>query len=72
MHPVVTMMNWSHHLHDNMLAIWHVMDQHIHSRHFWHGVMLTLLIIGFIVLLVLAFMNAPSIPYSGVPYGPAL
>lgn len=72
MHSVATVMNWSHHLHEDMLAIWHVTDQHLHSRHFWVGVVLTLLIIGFIVLLALAFMNAPEIPYSGLPYGPTL
>ncbi len=57
MHPVITMKSWSHHLHDSMLLAWHEVDQHVHSRHFWAGVALTLLIVGFVALLVLMAKN---------------
>ncbi len=75
MHPVTTMKHWSHHLHDGMLAMWHEIDQHLHSRHFWAGVGLTLLIVGIVALLFFAVRNAPPIetpsnyPY-GIPYSP--
>ena len=67
MHAVTTMKHWSHHLHDGMLATWHHIDQHIHSRHFWTGVGITLLVIG---LATLVFMGAKYVPIEsgGYPY----
>ncbi len=74
MHPVITMKDWSHHLHDSMLAMWHHMDQHLRSRHFWVGVGVTLLIVGFVMLMLVLARKSPievpgTYPY-GIPYSP--
>ena len=74
MHPVVTMKHWSHHLHDGTQAMWHHIDEHLRSRHFWAGVGVTLLIVGFVALVFMLVKNAPiqmqgEYPY-GIPYGP--
>ncbi len=72
MHPAETMKHWSHHLHDGMLTLWHHIDEHLHSRHFWVGVLLTLLIVGIVTLLFMLARNAPVIyphDYPYVPYG---
>jgi hypothetical protein len=73
MHPIATTKSWSHHLHDSMLATGHRIVEHLHSRHFWTGVGLTLLLIGIVTLLFIAAKNAPFVmpdvyPY-GIPYG---
>lgn len=74
MHPMITVMHWSHHLHDNLLVAWHEIDQHLHSRHFWTGVAIALLIVGFIALMITLLANAPAGPLGerpfGLPYGP--
>ena len=63
MHPVITMKHWSQHV-----------SEHLHSSHFWAGVGITLLIIGFVALLFFAARNAPiewQGPYPfGSPYVP--
>jgi len=72
MHPVATAMNWSHHLHDSMPVIWHEIDQHLHSRHFWAGVTVTLLIICTFILLLMLAKNAPiqTEPMTEIPWLP--
>ncbi len=74
MHPVIAITHWSHHLHDGMLFMWHHIDEHLHSRHFWAGVGITLLLAGIVSLLFIAAKNAPfsspmEYPY-GIPYMP--
>jgi len=68
MHLFITAMSWSHHLHDSWLFAWHEVDQHLHSRHFWTGVGVTLLVLGFIALMVTLAMHAPAGPMSISPY----
>jgi len=59
MHPIITMKHWSHHV-----------SEHLHSRHFWAGVAITLLIVGVVTLLFILARNAPiAYPY-GFPYTP--
>ncbi len=76
MHPVTTMKHWSHHLHDGMMNAMHHIDEHLHSRHFWAGVGITLLIIGFITMFFMFARNAPvHMPMEfryGLPYTPYL
>lgn len=72
MHPVITMKHWSHHLHDSMLTLKQHVTEHLHSRHFWAGVMITLLILGFLTMLYILARNAPFIypqEYPFIPYG---
>jgi hypothetical protein len=69
MHPMITVMHWGHHLHGNLLVAWDGIDQHLHSRHFWVGVAVTLLIVGFVALMGLLLMHAPASPARGMPYG---
>ncbi len=59
MHPVITLKHWSHHV-----------SEHLHSRHFWDGVVITLLMVGIVTLLFMLARNAPiAYPY-GFPYSP--
>ena len=74
MHTVVTMKHWGHHLYDGIQAMRHEIVQHLHSRHFWTGVGVTLLIIGLAVLFFMLVRYAPlqmhnMQPYS-IPYVP--
>ena len=74
MQPVATMKSWGHHLHDGMLSMRHHINEHLHSRHFWTGVGITLLVIGFVALFVYFATKAPlqmegTFPY-GYPYAP--
>ncbi len=71
MHVALTMKTWSHHLHDGMLSLWHHIDEHFHSRHFWAGVVLTLLIAGVIALLFILAKEAPYIYPPDLPYVPS-
>jgi hypothetical protein len=68
------MKSWSHHLHDGMLSMWHHIDEHLRSRHFWAGVGITLLLVGFVTLLIFAVKNAPiesgEFQTYGIPYSP--
>jgi hypothetical protein len=60
MHPAVTMKHWSRHV-----------SEHLHSRHFWAGVAITLLIVAVVSLLFILARNAPiAYPY-GFPYNPS-
>jgi hypothetical protein len=59
MHPAITMKHWSHHV-----------SEHLHSRHFWAGVVITLLIVGVVALLFILARNAPIAYPHGFPYGP--
>ena len=52
MHPVSAVMHWSQHLHDGMTFMWHEVNQHLRSRHFWAGVAIVMLLVGFIALIV--------------------
>ena len=70
MHPVITAKDWSHHLHDDMLHLWHHIDEHLHSRHFWMGVGITLLVVGLVALLFVLASNAPIAYPQGYPYIP--
>ncbi len=70
MHKATTMKHGSHNLHDRMLSLRHHIDEHLHSRHFWTGVLLTLLILGFIATLLILAANAPVMFPRGVPYAP--
>ena len=74
MDPATAMKHWSHHLHDDLQAMGRHIMQHLHSRHFWTGVGITLLIIGTAVLFLMLARYAPlqmqnMHPYS-VPYAP--
>ena len=58
MHPVATIKLWSHHI-----------SEHLHSRHFWAGVGVALLIVGLMTLLFIAANNT-AIEWQGTyPYG---
>lgn len=74
MHPVVTMKNWSHHLHDRMRSMGHHIDQHLRNRHFWTGIAVALLVAAFATLTLMMALKTPiesfnTIPYSN-PYAP--
>ena len=76
MHPVITVKHWSHQLHDGMLFVWHEIDEHLHSRHFWTGVAVAALAIGLVTLIIMLAMHSDlpaetfeTYPY-GIPYGP--
>lgn len=70
MHPVITAKDWSHHLHNSMLTLWHHIDEHLHSRHFWMGVGITLLVVGVVTLLFILARNAPLVYPNNLPYHP--
>ncbi|MDF7825876.1 hypothetical protein P4B35_17740 [Pontiellaceae bacterium B12227] len=58
MHPVSSLKHWSHHV-----------SEHLHSRHFWAGVGVTLLVIGTVALLfVLIMKSVPVEIYDAAPY----
>ena len=61
-------------MHDGLLSLWHHIDQHLRSRHFWTGVGITLVIVGIVTLLLLLAMEAPVETFgtypTGMPYGP--
>ncbi len=59
MHPVITLKHWSHHV-----------SEHLHSHHFWAGVVITLLIVGIVALLFMLARNAPIVYPYGFPYSP--
>ena len=69
MHPVATTKNWSHHLHDSMLTMRHHISDHLHSRHFWAGVGIALLVVAIMTLLFIAVKNSPIELRSNYPYG---
>ena len=74
MHPVTTMKHWSHALHEGMLTMRHHIGDHLHSRHFWVGVGITLLLVGVAALLFFLSKHTPIMspgeyPYS-IPYTP--
>jgi len=69
MHRDTTMKHGGHHLHDTMLTLRHEISEHFHSRHFWVGVVVTLLIVGFVTAVFMLARNAPII-YPQVPYTP--
>jgi hypothetical protein len=48
---------------------WHEISQHLFNRHFWAGVMITLLIIGSIALLINVARHVPERSQNPVPYG---
>jgi len=52
-----------------MLTLRHEISEHFHSRHFWVGVVATLLIVGFVTMVFLLARNAPII-YPQIPYTP--
>ena len=55
---------------DNMSYLWHSISEHLHSRHFWVGVGITMLIVTITTLLFLAIKYGP-VEYNGTyPYGP--
>lgn len=70
MHPVITMKHWSHHLHDGMLNVRHRIAESLHSRHFWIGVGVALVVVGIVALLILLARDAPFINPYGFPYSP--
>lgn len=70
MHPVTTMKHWSHHLHDGMPNLRQHISEHLHSRHFWVGVGLTLLVVGLVALLFILARNAPMVYPHDLPYHP--
>ena len=59
MHPVTAMKHWSH----NVI-------EHLHSRHFWAGAAITLLIVGVVTLLFILARNAPIAYPHGYPFSP--
>jgi hypothetical protein len=66
MHPTITMMNWSHHMHDSWLFAWHEIIQIIQSRTFWVA---TFLAVGFFALLVTFITYAPGEVGGTMTYG---
>jgi len=70
MHPVMTMKNWSRHLHDGTLMLWRQVNDHLHSRHFWVGVGMTLLLLGILALLFSLARNTPYLYPRNYPYTP--
>jgi hypothetical protein len=69
MHKETTMKHGSHRLHDGMLTLWRHIDEHLHSRHFWAGVAIAILIVGIVTMLFILARNAP-IMYPTAPYSP--
>lgn len=59
MHAIENVKNWSHHLHDGMLNMCHHIDQHLHSRAFWTGVIIALVIVSLITLVVMLSKRFP-------------
>lgn len=58
MHPVSAMKHWSHEV-----------SEHLHNRHFWTGVGITLLIVSFAALLLLLFVKSGSFEnYNTMPF----
>jgi hypothetical protein len=51
MHPIIAITHWSHHLRESMMIMSHQIHENLHSRHFWAGVGITLLIVGTLALL---------------------
>ena len=70
MHPLTTIAHWSHHWHDSTLMLWHHVHDHLHSRHFWVGVVMTLFVVGIMTLLFMLARNAPIMYPHGLPYTP--
>ncbi len=70
MHPIITIMHWGQHLQHFMPTMRHHISEHLHSRHFWVGVGLTLLLVGIFTLLFILASNAPIIYPRGLPYVP--
>lgn len=70
MHPVINIMHWSHHLHDILLTLRYHVSDHLHSRHFWAGMGVALLIVGIMTLLFILARNAPIIYPRAPPYIP--
>ena len=70
MHPVITIMHWGHHLREIMLTTKYHINDHLHSRHFWVGVTLGLLIVGIMTVLFILASNAPVIYPHGMRYVP--
>lgn len=69
MHRETTMKHGSHHMHDSMQTMWHHIDEHFHSSHFWVGVGVTLLFVGLAILLFNLAGNAP-LQLRFLPYRP--
>ena len=68
MHPVITMKNWSHHLHDAMLSMGHHVDQHLRSRHFWTGIAVALVVAAFMTLVILLALKTPLESLNTAPH----
>lgn len=68
MHPVMTMKNWGHHLHDDMLRIEHAASMHLHSHRFWFGVGAALLFIALLTLLILWAWRMPAGTFDGLDH----
>ena len=68
MHPVMTMKNWGHHLHDDMLRFEHSVSEHIHSPHFWVGACVALLIIAVMTFLMFWAMRVDPGTIDGFDY----
>lgn len=62
MHRETTMKHGGHHLHDSMLTLRHHIDEHLHSRHFWTGILLALIVVGLLAMLFMLAGNAPINP----------
>jgi len=71
MHRDTTMKHGGHHLHDSMVNLRHHIDDHLHSRHFWTGVLLALIVVAFATLLFMLAGNTP-LNVQGPTYVPYL
>jgi hypothetical protein len=69
MHLETNIKHWSHHLHDDMLAIRHGIGEQLHHRHLWIGLAIALLILGLMTLLTIAVWHMPAGSLENYQYG---
>ena len=67
MHSTIALKHWSHHLHENMLALMHNISRHKHEHPTLANIILTLLAVGILTLL---YIFAKKIPYTYPPQVP--
>lgn len=62
MHTADVIKGWGHHLHDGLVVMLHETEHLVSSRHFWSGVLVTLLVAGIVALVVTMLVRAPEMP----------
>ena len=68
MHPVTTLMHWSHHMHDSMSYMRYGITEHLHSRHFWVGMGVALFIVALLILMAFVVWRVPIEMSESYPY----